>query len=384
MNDQDILEALERKDFTAAAELLAEAYGSRVGRLCMALLGSQSEATAALRETMLAALSGADGLTGKASLDLRLLATARRRTASILQGRPRADGAEPSSPAASARRLLAGVRPSEREALVLRYVAGLDTPGVGFACGIDESAAQSRLSRGLVKLREQSRAAEAAKCDRIDGQLASVLSGGAPPELLAHIADCDACRDARYDAEQAERAIRDAGSDFEVPEGFAHELTRAATAAILPDPAPASPQARSRFQGVAKRWAIPVLAAAVGAVALISSAHGPSTSADDPLLVGPPWRGKVAKVLTRAGKLEICAPGGSACHPARAGDDIPAGSELRTDRSTLAELAFTDGSNISLDRESTFRLSTRGRGGELRRGGLVADVQPQADSSARF
>jgi len=230
-------------------------------------------------------------------------------------------------------------------------------------------------------------------CDRVVEDMASVLDGSASAELLQHVASCDACRDARYDAERAELLLTEAGSDFQLPADFAKRL------AVAPAPAPIAnvPQAAAttaraalpaahplKLKSIAKRWAIPLLAAAAAAAILVGRAKESSTSFDDPELTGAPWRGKVGKVVTRDGRLEVCAPNGSACHDAREGDEVPAGSQLRTDRSTLAELSFSDGSQVSLDRETTLRLSTRGRGGELVKGGLVADVEHHENWSARF
>jgi hypothetical protein len=222
-------------------------------------------------------------------------------------------------------------------------------------------------------------------CDRVAEELVRVLDGSAPAQLLAHVVDCDGCRDLRYEAERARDLVNEAGRDFQLPDGLQPLL-----AAHTPEPsAPIAPLSATARRGaalgaLAKRWALPVFAVGAVAVVLLGRGKTPGTSIDDPELVGPPWRGKVARVLTRSGKLELCAPGGSACHEARAGDEIPAGSELRTDRGTLAELAFSDGSDVSLDRETTLRLSTRGRGGELVRGRVVADVERQAHSSVRF
>ncbi len=260
-------------------------------------------------------------------------------------------------------------------------------------------------------------------CERIVDEMASVLDGSAPAEMLDHVAGCDTCRDARHDAERAELLMTEAGSDFQLPDGFAEklrapsselravgtEVPSGVSAPVSPTqpaaepvpeappqpvaaPAPASPAptrssqlaARRPLSALAKRWAIPVLAAAGAAAILFGRAKESGTSADDPELSGPPWRGKVAKVVTHDGKLEVCAPTGSACHDAREGDDVPAGSQLRTDRGTLAELAFSDGSTLSLDRETVLRLSTRGRGGELTRGGVVADVKHHENWGARF
>jgi RNA polymerase sigma-70 factor (ECF subfamily) len=56
--------------------------------------------------------------------------------------------------AVRARSALSALKPSEREAVVLRYDAGLSFREVAEACGVDEAAARKRVSRALVRLRE--------------------------------------------------------------------------------------------------------------------------------------------------------------------------------------------------------------------------------------
>ena len=51
------------------------------------------------------------------------------------------------------RNALAELKPSEREAVVLRYDAGLSFREVAAACGVDEAAARKRVSRALSRLR---------------------------------------------------------------------------------------------------------------------------------------------------------------------------------------------------------------------------------------
>ena len=240
-------------------------------------------------------------------------------------------------------------------------------------------------------------------CGRITDEMASVLDGSAPPDLLEHVADCDTCRDARHDAERAELLMTEAGNDFQLPPGLTQRLLptppvtvpapvvvpdlpspqAAASPPTPPSPSPPAPSP-SPLKSIAQRWAIPVLAAAAAAAVLFGHARKSGTSADDPELSGPPWRGKVGKLLTQSGKLEVCAPSGNPCQDAREGDEVPAGSLIRTDRRTLAELRLSDGSALSLDRDTTLRLSTRGRGGELVKGGLVADVEHRENWGARF
>ena len=139
-----------------------------IGRACMALLGSQSEAEDALQETLIAALDGLESFRGDGTLRAWLLSIARRRCAQAARSAQRANASckqslaapearrrAPSGSAwrARARMLLDEIRPTEREALVLRFAAELSFREVGQACGIDEAAARKRVSRGLSRLR---------------------------------------------------------------------------------------------------------------------------------------------------------------------------------------------------------------------------------------
>jgi RNA polymerase sigma-70 factor, ECF subfamily len=164
--DAPILQALAARDSERAASLLVEQHAKAIGRACMALLGSQGEAEDVLQETLLAALDGLESFRGDGTLRAWLLSVARRRCARRLEARARerdlkqslpapdaAASAERASMARRARQLLDEVRPTEREALVLRFAADLSFREVGQACGIDEAAARKRVSRGLARLR---------------------------------------------------------------------------------------------------------------------------------------------------------------------------------------------------------------------------------------
>jgi tetratricopeptide (TPR) repeat protein len=220
-------------------------------------------------------------------------------------------------------------------------------------------------------------------CAQLSERMSEVLDGSAPAAIVDHVASCDACRDARHDAEEAARLVAAAGSDFRLPVDLVDKLRRAPEVEV-PAPAPKAPTGGAKLPALARRWAIPVLAAAAAAVVVVGRGKDAGTSADDPELVGAPWRGKVTKLLSRGGQLEVCAPNGTACRAAKTGDEVPAGSQLKTDRAALAELSFSDGSSLSLDRATTLRLSTRGRGAALLRGGVVAEVEHVAGSGARF
>jgi RNA polymerase sigma-70 factor (ECF subfamily) len=164
--DTRILEALDRGDRGQAAQLLLAEHASALGRTCMALLGSQSEAEDSLQETLMAALDGLETFRGEGTLRAWLQSIARRRCAKRLEARTRernmkqglalpepGPSAERLSMARRARELLEQIRPTEREALVLRFAAELSFQEVGAASGIDEAAARKRVSRGLARLR---------------------------------------------------------------------------------------------------------------------------------------------------------------------------------------------------------------------------------------
>jgi RNA polymerase sigma-70 factor (ECF subfamily) len=81
----------------------------------------------------------------------------RRRDQRLLEVVPAAgDGADAFAArqrARAVRRALEHLKPSERDALVLRYVAELSHREIAEACNIDEAAARKRVSRALDALR---------------------------------------------------------------------------------------------------------------------------------------------------------------------------------------------------------------------------------------
>jgi hypothetical protein len=50
-------------------------------------------------------------------------------------------------------------------------------------------------------------------CAEVEDRMAEILEGTAPDALLDHIAECDVCRDARYDAERARDIVQKSGAD---------------------------------------------------------------------------------------------------------------------------------------------------------------------------
>jgi len=169
--DATILTALRSGDRKTALSLCARDHAAAVGRLCMALVGSQAEADDLVQETLLAAHDGIEGFRAEGSVRAWLFSIARRKCARLLERRSRQTARlrlvhDSSRPAAAdelvlareraqrARAALETVRPSEREAVLLRYQAGLSFRELADALSIDEAAARKRVSRALARLRE--------------------------------------------------------------------------------------------------------------------------------------------------------------------------------------------------------------------------------------
>jgi RNA polymerase sigma-70 factor (ECF subfamily) len=166
-SDPDIVLAIQRGDRRSALSLCAQRHGAALGRLCMALLGSQPEADDAVQETLLAAHAGFDDFRREGSLRAWLYGIARRRCARVKERRGALHSGTDATDertadellevrrrAERARDLLERVRPTEREALLLRYGAELSFREVGEAVGVDEATARKRVSRALARLRE--------------------------------------------------------------------------------------------------------------------------------------------------------------------------------------------------------------------------------------
>ena len=169
--DRAILEAIREGDLRKALALSARHHGAALGRLCMALVGSNAEADDLAQETLLEAHAGFASFRAEGTIRAWLFGIARRKCARHLERTTRRqsrlrlvhDSERGGSAeellalrqrAETARSALAEIRPSEREAVVLRYAGELSFREVGEACGIDEAAARKRVSRALARLRE--------------------------------------------------------------------------------------------------------------------------------------------------------------------------------------------------------------------------------------
>ena len=159
-------------DHREALSRCARAYATPLGRLCMAFTGSQAESEELVQETLLAALDAFPSYRAEGSVRAWLFGIARRicgrhtemrarresRLRLVHDTRPRPDASDLAAERERAERTraaLAKLKPSEREAVVLRYETGLSFKELSIACGVDEPAARKRVSRALAKLRAE-------------------------------------------------------------------------------------------------------------------------------------------------------------------------------------------------------------------------------------
>lgn len=169
--DVEILNALARGETRRALALCVDRHGTSIGRLCMAMLGLQGDADDVAQETLLSAHQSFAEYRGAGSLRAWLLGIARNKCLQQLEKSRRrgaklesAAGTAPEagsveealgakSRAERARALLETLRPSDRDALLLRFLADLSFKEVAAASGIDEATARKRVSRALTRLR---------------------------------------------------------------------------------------------------------------------------------------------------------------------------------------------------------------------------------------
>lgn len=159
-----IEERIAAGDYQAALAQCAEAYAVALSRYAMAFTGSQSESEGLVEEILLAAAGSFPQYRAGKDVKAWLFGIARRICGRHIELRVRKTGhgeamsnggSSLTTQAAKAREALAKLKPSEREAVVLRYEAGLSVRELAIACGVDEASVRKRVSKGLGRLRAE-------------------------------------------------------------------------------------------------------------------------------------------------------------------------------------------------------------------------------------
>src|SRR5262245_18120689 len=85
--EESVEAALRRREHATALTLCARQHGAVIGRLCMALVGSQADADDLTQETLLAAHDAFDSWRGEGTIRAWLFGIARRKCARHLESR---------------------------------------------------------------------------------------------------------------------------------------------------------------------------------------------------------------------------------------------------------------------------------------------------------
>jgi RNA polymerase sigma-70 factor (ECF subfamily) len=162
-----IVALLQQGNHREALAACAREHAHVLGRTCMALLGSQADADEATQETLLRAHRAMPTYRGEGTIKAWLCGIARHVCAHILETRRKGrelaelvivpdenrDAFATRQEARAIRVALSQLKPSERDVLVLRFVADLSHREIAIACNLDEAAARKRISRALARLR---------------------------------------------------------------------------------------------------------------------------------------------------------------------------------------------------------------------------------------
>jgi len=171
--DKEVLQAIAGGEHRKALALCVRLHGASVGRLCMALVGTQAEAQELAQETFISAHDAFVSYRGEGTVRAFLFGIARRVCSRHVETRARresklrlvhgsdqiemrdaSDIMAQRQRSELARRALEELRPSERDAVVLRFDSELSFREVAEVCGVDEATARKRVSRALSHLRQ--------------------------------------------------------------------------------------------------------------------------------------------------------------------------------------------------------------------------------------
>lgn len=472
--DQDSKDGLGPEGESAARQHLRASIdrdAQEVAEFASACLAVAEDGDAVTREVFVAAyedaLSGAEGAFSRA----RLFGKARRLCARATERRRKEAHGEASASndrdlGSKQRALIATLRPTEREALLLKYVARLSDADLAEACGTDDVSARQRVSVAVLALCRATKPSEtkgsAAPADNrrreVEERLSEILDGLAPDDLADFVAEDDVSRDLVHDAERVVELVgaleaghavdkaallehvartvdgppkgapptegatsstgtRPMGATAEAVEPEAARPGGAGAATRTDGPSPsdaaaeptkpaaardeaktpadehkasgprATGETKSLSERLGARGRLGValgIAGFIGLVAMLLSRanRGPSEYAD------AAWSGKISDVSRAFGSrsgLERCSPEGTSCSPIDRGDDLPAGSLLRTDGQTRAVVELRDGSRMWIDRGTELGFDGESsRRARLGHGRVIIEVSELGASRARI
>lgn len=178
--DEQITAKISAGEHREALKELAQAYSAQVGRFCAGVVGSLAEADELMQETFIEAWAAMPRFRAESSARAWLFGIARRicirhlrkrdRRAGLTQrygangagvARPNGNGPEDragqSEEKALLHRALGELKPDLRQAVLLRYQAGLEHAEIATALGIRPAAARKRVSLAIQALRAQLR-----------------------------------------------------------------------------------------------------------------------------------------------------------------------------------------------------------------------------------
>jgi len=212
----------------------------------------------------------------------------------------------------------------------------------------------------------------------IDGDEAAIA------RHAAHLAECDACRDARHEATELARKVRVAGADHVAREDLADVVWKALDAAKqAPAEKPSTTTTTTTSTSTSTKakqrsWLYAVgvaAAAAAGLLGVVKLRGGGSTAAvTDAGIVARAQIGARVERISRAasdGVAGLMVEDAGAFRAVAAGEVVR--GRIKTDDRTRAWLTMDDGSKLSLDRATELILGGDRRF-ELIDGRVVADV----------
>jgi ferric-dicitrate binding protein FerR (iron transport regulator) len=213
-------------------------------------------------------------------------------------------------------------------------------------------------------------------CTMIHRDLLAALDGSADEALRLHIAECDACRDARHALGQSAARLAKAGDDHPATPVLAERLAAIVADEASKAAAPAERVSVTRLKTEAQQrpskkalWLALAAFVSVGTSVAIGFKLADRERAPS-AIASRAWHGKVATIATAPGAAGLKRDGASL----KEGDEVGAGMHLVTDPKTRVRLALDDGSTVVLDRATDLVIGSEPRTMTLNAGAILAEV----------